>query len=74
MAVLAFDENNGFETDLENFLVHMESADAELGKILRTHIDELKNATYEKARKDARTAFNAKVLTSLDALIKVEEK
>jgi hypothetical protein len=68
MSVLVFDESKGFEENLENFLKHMEKADAEFGNILRKHISELKNATYERARKDARIAFNAKVIEDLNEL------
>jgi fatty acid/phospholipid biosynthesis enzyme len=73
MPALSFDESNGFEGNVENFLKHMESIDAELGKILRDHIGELKNATYERARKEARATFNAKVVDDLDKLHSEEE-
>lgn len=74
MPVLSFDENRGFEGDLEEFLAHMESVDAEMGKILRDNIDELKNATFEKARKEARERFNAKVVEALNKLEEEEDK
>jgi hypothetical protein len=74
MAALQFDESKGFDGNLEEFLLHMESIDAELGAILRANISELKGATYEKARKDARDSFNAKVVTALDALKYEEQK
>jgi len=68
MPVLSFDESKGFEGNLEDFLKYMESADAELGKILRDHIGELKSATYQRARNEARTAFNAKIVDDLNTL------
>lgn len=74
MAALKFDESKGFDGNLEDFLQHMESIDAELGKILRDNIDELKGATYEKARKEAREKFNPKVVAALDALKDAEQK
>ncbi|QQS18719.1 AAA family ATPase [Candidatus Saccharibacteria bacterium] len=74
MSALQFDELNGFDGSLEDFLKHMESIDAALGKILRDNIGELKGATYEKARKDARDSFNAKVVAALDALKKRSKK
>lgn len=74
MTVLQFDEKNGFDGNLENFLKHMEKVDSEMGKILRDNISELKGATYEKARKEARENFNAKVVAALDSLKEEEQK
>lgn len=69
MSTLSFDEDKGFDSNLEEFIKHVEKGDAELGKILRDHISELKDATYESARYLARNSFNAKVVASLDELI-----
>lgn len=74
MSVLRFDESKGFEGNLDEFLKHMESIDPGLGKILRDHIDELKNATYERARREAREAFNTSVVQELDALLEQEKE
>ncbi len=68
MPELNFDESKSFDANLEDFITSMEGEDAELGAILREHISELKGATYEKARRDARTSFNDKVIKSLDQL------
>lgn len=74
MAALNFDETNGFDGNLEEFLQHMESIDAELGGILRANIDRLKGVTYEKARRDARDSFNAGVVTALDSMMEEKQK
>jgi uncharacterized SAM-dependent methyltransferase len=66
MPDLQFNETDSFDDNIEAFLTHMEAKDAELGAILRTHVERLEGAYDDRTRRDARTAFNEGVLTSLD--------
>jgi hypothetical protein len=61
-----FDSNKDFEGNLEDFLSHMDDQDAEMGAILRAHIDALLVADDDAARRGARTLFNMGVKNALD--------
>lgn len=74
MPNLQFDEAKSFDENIEVFLLHMETEDAELGAILRSHIDGLKGAYDDRTRHDARTAFNESIVTSLDEALTDEEE
>lgn len=74
MPDLQFSDTQSFDQNLENFLMHMESIDDELGNILRARIDKLKGALDETTRRDARTGFNDSVVSTLDELIPSDEE
>ena len=62
---------------MESFLAYMESEDAEMGGILRAHVDFLLPATDDAERRGTRTLFNLSVTPRLDeplrkALVKIE--
>ena len=61
MSDLEFQEEDGFDANVEAFLTHMEAIDAALGPILRTHLPLLANGG-----RDATSAFNAAVGSSLE--------
>lgn len=66
---LRFEEDDDLNTNLERFLSHMESEDPEMGAILRAHAATLLTAQDDTSRKTARTAFNARVIVDLEALL-----
>lgn len=67
-----FDSKKSFDDNLEAFLTHMETEDAEMGKILRDNISTLKLANDDVSRRRARSDFNKSVTAALDDLRKEE--
>jgi hypothetical protein len=65
-----FDSKKDFEENLEDFLTHMDDQDAEMGAILRAHIDSLLVANDDAERRGARTLFNMGVKGALDEHLK----
>ena len=63
-----FDSKKSFDDNLEAFLTHMETEDAEMGKILRDNISTLKLANDDVSRRRARSDFNKSVTAALDDL------
>jgi hypothetical protein len=73
MPDMQFDDTKSFDHNLELFLTHMDAVDADLGTILRTHVDKLKGALDDSTRRDARTLFNEGIVASLDELVPDED-
>lgn len=70
MPELQFDNAKSFDDNLEDFLTYMEAEDSEMGSILRSNVDALKDAPDDSARRRARTSFNTNIVTSLDEKLK----
>ncbi len=67
---LRFDEAESFSGNCEAFLAQLEEVDAEMATILRGNWDALVTIVREGERDSkARTEFNAKVASTLDALV-----
>lgn len=69
-----FDDTLNFDANLVSFLDYMTVYDPEMASILKAYISELKSATDDAQRRDARSNFNAYVRRALDALLDIEEK
>lgn len=72
--VFRFDDSKDFGANLEGFLNHMEGQDAEMGAILRAHVNSLLDATDDAERRGARALFNLGVVPALDNLLELSLK
>jgi len=66
VAHFAFDESKDFQSNLEEFLVHVSDSDPQMGHILGKHLEKLKGGSDDNLRRTIRTSVNMQISDDLD--------
>ena len=74
MPTFTFTDSADFDANLEAFLTHMATEDAQMATILRAHVSKLKGTTDEASRRTSRNLFNGNIKAELDSLLTTADK